>query len=71
RLVSHEKFDTTEKAITEETDIVSDSCVVEVFKTRKNVGDTDIGAELKENITYLEELLKAYRTGRINQVIRE
>jgi fructose-1,6-bisphosphatase-3 len=30
-----------------------------------NVGDTDIGIELREKIKDLEELLEAYRTGEI------
>ena len=65
RLVTHEKFDSAETSIQKETDIVSDTLIVENFMYRKNVGDTDIGNELRENIQELEELLQAYRDGDI------
>lgn len=65
RLVTHEKFDSAETSIQKETDIVSDTLIVENFMYRKNVGDTDIGSELRENIQELEELLQAYRDGDI------
>ncbi len=66
RLVAHETFETMKKAIEEETDIISDTLVVENFAVRKNVRDTDIGLRLQQNIKDLEELLKAYRSGRIH-----
>ncbi len=65
RLVAHEPFETAEIAVKKETDIFSDSIEVENFMNRKLVADTDIGEEIKENIYYLEELLKAYRDGAI------
>ncbi len=67
RMVEHEKFETTEKAVVEETDIISDTFTVEVFEKRRNVGDTDIGIELKENIHDLEALLQAYKDNSIAQ----
>ena len=36
---------------------------------RKKVGDTDIGTELKAQIKDLEELVKAYRSGRLTEKI--
>jgi fructose-1,6-bisphosphatase-3 len=63
RLVSHEPFESAEDAIVKEKDIHSDTTFVESFQSRRCVGDTDIGRELKEKIKELEELLKAYRTG--------
>ncbi len=63
RLVSHEPFESTEAAIRKESDIFSDSIVVETALRRQCVADTDIGAELKESIHQLEELLDAYREG--------
>lgn len=63
RLVSHEHFESAEKAIVEETDIYSDVTVVEQAVKRLLVGDTDNGKEIKERIEELEELLHAYRTG--------
>lgn len=65
RLVSHEPFESTEDAIVKEKDIHSDTTIVEQFTSRRCVGDTDIGKELKEKITELEALLKAYRTGEL------
>ena len=61
RLVSHEPFESTEAAIRKESDIFSDSIVVETALRRQCVADTDIGVELKESIHQLEELLDAYR----------
>ncbi|MFA9378162.1 MAG: fructose-1,6-bisphosphatase [Lachnotalea sp.] len=65
RLVSHEPFESTEDAIVNEKDIHSDSTIVEQFRYRRCVGDTDIGKELIEKITELEALLKAYRMGEL------
>ena len=63
RLVAHEPFHSMEAAIINESDIFSDSIVVENFYYRKMVADTDNGREIKETIYYLEELLEAYRNG--------
>lgn len=63
RLVSHEPFESTEAAIRKESDIFSDSIVVETALRRQCVADTDVGVELKESIHQLEELLDAYREG--------
>lgn len=61
RLVEHETFESTEVSIREETDIISDTFTVESFSKRKNIGETDIGFEIKENIGVLEELLALYK----------
>ncbi len=63
RLVAHEPFESTEDAIRQESDIFSDNMIVETSTFRKSVADTDIGAELKEGIRQLEDLLRAYREG--------
>lgn len=63
RLVSHEPFESAETAIKNESDIFSDSIIVETSSTRQRVADTDIGKELKVQIHQLEELLEAYREG--------
>lgn len=68
-LAAHEPFESTESAIEKETDIHSDSIVVKKTLQRKKVGDTDIGMELKEQIHDLEELLSAYRSGRLTEKI--
>lgn len=64
-LAAHEPFESTEAAIQKESDIHSESIVVERVERRKLVGDTDVGKELKEKITDLEQLLDAYRSGRL------
>ena len=63
RLVAHEPFESTEAAIKNESDIISDSIVVENFYYRKLVSDTDNGRGLRESISDLERLLVAYRDG--------
>ncbi len=64
-LVAHEPFESTDAAIEKESDIHSDSTIVKRVVQRKIVGDTDVGKELKEQISDLEVLLEAYRSGRI------
>ena len=66
-LVSHEPFESTQKAIEDEKDIHSTTVVLEQEVTRKRVGDTDIGEELKLQIKELEKLLDAYRKGLIKE----
>lgn len=65
RLVAHEPFESMEAAVQKESDIFSDSIMVETAPTRMRVADTDIGRELKESISYLEKLLTAYNDGTI------
>ncbi|MCM1049791.1 MAG: fructose-1,6-bisphosphatase [Clostridiales bacterium] len=65
RLVAHEPFESTESAIINESDIFSDSVILETSTTRQKIADTDIGAELRESIHQLNELLQAYRYGGI------
>ena len=64
-LVAHEPFESTEAAIEKESDIHSESVIVNRVLERKLVGDTDVGRDLKEQITDLEVLLRAYRSGQI------
>ena len=63
RLVAHEPFESMEAAVLHESDIFSDSTVIEVAPVRIRVFDTDIGRELKDQIKQLELLLQAYRDG--------
>ncbi|MBR5800495.1 MAG: fructose-1,6-bisphosphatase [Lachnospiraceae bacterium] len=65
RLVAHEPFESMEEAIKHESDIFSDSTIVETALNRILVADTDIGTELRESISQLELLLQAYRNGSI------
>ncbi|MCM1088042.1 MAG: fructose-1,6-bisphosphatase [Blautia sp.] len=67
RLVAHEPFESTESAIINESDIFSDSIILETSTMRQKIADTDIGKELRESIRQLEILLQAYRDGTINE----
>jgi fructose-1,6-bisphosphatase-3 len=67
QLVSHQPFESTDNAIKEETDILSSTVVLEQSSTRITVGDTDIGAVLKQQIEDLRSLLLAYRKGLIKE----
>ncbi len=62
-LMAHELFESKEASVLNGTDIVSDSIPVEQYARRHLIADTDIGAELHEQITDLEQLLEAYRDG--------
>lgn len=65
RLVAHEPFESMESAILHESDIFSDSIIVETSTRRQKIADTETGSELREIIHQLEELLQAYRDGTI------
>jgi len=67
RLVAHKPFESAHSAIINESDIFSDDISVEVYPMRRRVADTDIGAEIRDQITQLEELLSAYREGLIRE----
>ena len=64
-LAAHEPFESTEAAIEKESDIHSESTIVKRVSSRKLVGDTDVGKQLKTKIKDLEMLLEAYHTGAI------
>lgn len=67
QLVQHAPFTSTEEAILNGTDIQSTTQIVEMMGHRAMVGDTDKGAELREQIADLEKLLVAYRRGYIKE----
>ena len=62
-LIAHKPFKSAEEAIRDETDMVSNTILVEMAPARQMVADTDDGGELKQMISYLERLLDAYRDG--------
>lgn len=66
-LVSHDPFESTQKAIEEEKDIHSTRMVLEKEVKRKRVIDTDDGKKIKSQIKDLEMLLNAYRSGLIKE----
>lgn len=70
RLVAHETFESKEAAIQNESDIFSDSIVIETAVNRLQVADTDIGRELKNSICYLELLLQAYQDGSLVEKVK-
>ena len=66
-LAEHEPFESVEKAITEGNDVVSHKILVQRVMKRKTVADTDHGREMKQEIADLENLLRAYREGVIEE----
>ena len=67
RLVTHEPFESLEKAIIEETDIHSNITVVQLVNERRLVADTDVGKQIRKDIVDLEQLLDAYRRGLLRE----
>lgn len=67
QLVQHQPFVTTEKAIRDGDDIISETTVLEFSNKRKLVRDTDKGKQLQHQIDDLVQLVSAYRGG----IIRE
>ena len=65
KLVQHAPFSTREMAVKYGLDILSETKVLEFEESRRYVRDTDKGAELKEQIDDLYQLLDAYRNGSI------
>jgi len=66
-LAAHEPFESVDKAVRDGSDIVSHSTLVQHTVRRKMVADTDEGKIMQENIKDLEELLQAYREGKIKE----
>lgn len=67
-LNQNKPFESVEKAIKEEKDIISEIVVKKTGIVRKTVGDTDIGTRLKQEIQDLSELLKFYESGKLKQI---
>ena len=68
-LAAHEPFVTTEQAIKQEADIISNREIVYLTPTRQLVKDTDYGKRITNRIAELKELLRAYRDGLIKEQI--
>lgn len=64
-LAAHEPLESMRAAVVNELDIHSSRKVVERVEKRTLVADTDTGAELKQQVVDLEQLLEAYRKGEI------
>ena len=67
QLVQHEPFASTKDAIQRGTDIKSTWQIVEMSSHRMLVNDTDKGAELRQQIAELKDLLHAYNNGLIKE----
>ncbi|MFC6170506.1 fructose-1,6-bisphosphatase [Loigolactobacillus jiayinensis] len=57
QLVTHQPFTSKADAIANLTDIISTKRIVDQVSQRKLVGETDIGAELKQQVAVLRQLL--------------
>ena len=69
QLVSHDPFTSTEEAIVNESDILSNKqMLVEHKLSRKTVKDTDAGKKLLDEVDDLKLLLTAYKKGIIKEV---
>ena len=67
RLVSHEAFSSTERAILENRDILSTSTIFETVQVRRKIADTDAGKKIISATEDLKLLLAAYRRGYIKE----
>ena len=67
QLVQHEPFESAAKAIAEGLDIKSTTIVVELSSHRQLVRDTDKGRDLQAQISDLQKLLFAFRSGIIKE----
>ena len=64
-LAAHESFTNKADAVKNSRDIISHTIRVEDFPQRVMVADIDAGEEIRERISDLMELLKAYRDGEV------
>lgn len=67
RLISHKPFVSKAEVLKKGTKDTLASKVVKKFEPAKKISDTDIGIKLKDDIKYLEKLLKAYQNGTIKE----
>ena len=63
QLVEHESFESREQAILSGNDIHNRTLLQDNSAHRIRIKDTDKGKELLEQVAWLEQLLKAYRSG--------
>lgn len=66
-LSAHNPFESSQKAIEEETDLDSETDVLETNYNRIRIKDTDQGREIIHQIEELKVLLSAYRKGLIKE----
>jgi fructose-1,6-bisphosphatase-3 len=66
-LATHHHFDSVDAAVREGKDIIPSVSVLRRHTSPRRVSDTERGAEIRRTITWLEQLLEAYRTNRLRQ----
>jgi fructose-1,6-bisphosphatase-3 len=66
-LAAHQPFESTQKAVSEELDIDTETEIIHNYPFRMRIRDTDRGREIQEKIEELQELLHAYREGLIKE----
>ncbi len=67
-LASHHPFVTTQKAIEEGVDILSETEILETGNARIRVRSTDLGRGMQQEIEELERLVRAYRAGLVKEM---
>ena len=67
QLVEHESFESREQAVLSGSDIHSRTLLQDFSGNRMRIKDTDKGKELLDQITWLEQLLEAYRSGKMRE----
>ena len=66
-LAAHHPFESMQKAVLEESDIDSETEIIESHPVRMRVKDTDDGRAIQQQIDELRTLLAAYRAGLIKE----
>lgn len=66
-LAAHQPFESTQKAVSEELDIDTETEIIHSHPVRMRVSDTDRGREIQNQIDELQALLHAYREGVIKE----
>ncbi|MDR2111870.1 MAG: fructose-1,6-bisphosphatase [Candidatus Accumulibacter sp.] len=66
-LAAHQPFESTQKAVSEELDIDSETEIIHTHSHRLHISDTDRGKEIQQQIDDLNALLHAFREGAIKE----
>ncbi len=66
-LAAHQPFESTQKAVSEEIDIDSETEIIHTHPHRLRVQDTDRGKDIQQQIADLKDLLHAFREGLIKE----
>ncbi len=66
-LAAHQPFESTQKAVSDELDIDTETEIIHTHPFRMRISDTDRGRVIQEQIDELQDLLHAYREGVIKE----